>query len=45
VERAIALILHDLETIQNPYTVLFKKLVQVRGLIQLVSGSGKGQNP
>ena len=28
VERAIALILHSLETIQNPYAVLFKNLVQ-----------------
>jgi hypothetical protein len=44
VERAIALILHGLETIQNPYTVLFKSLVQARGLLQLASGSGKGQN-
>jgi hypothetical protein len=44
VERAVALILHGLETIQNPYAVLFKALVQVRDLLQLVSGSGKGQN-
>ena len=44
VERAIALVLHDLETIWFPYAVLFKGLVQVSGLIQLVSGSGKGQN-
>jgi hypothetical protein len=27
VERAIALFLHGLETIQNPYAVLFKGLV------------------
>lgn len=27
VERAIALVLHDLETIQNPYAVLFKGMV------------------
>jgi hypothetical protein len=45
VERAIALVLHDLETIQNPYAVLFKGMVQAGGLFQLVSGSGKGQNP
>jgi hypothetical protein len=45
VERAIALILHGIETIQNPYAVLFKGLVQARVLLQLVSGSGKGQNP
>ena len=29
-ERAIALVLHDLETIQNPYAVLFKGLVHVQ---------------
>jgi len=45
VERAIALILHDIETIQNPYAVLFKGMVQAGGFLQLVSGSGKGQNP
>jgi hypothetical protein len=44
VERPIGLVLHDLETIYYPYTVLFKGLVQVSGLLQLVSGSGKGQN-
>jgi hypothetical protein len=44
VERAIALVLHDLETIQNPYAVLFKGMVQTNGLLQLASGSGKGQN-
>ena len=45
VEGAIALILHDLETILYPYAVLFKGMVQAGGLFQLVSGSGKGQNP
>jgi hypothetical protein len=44
VERTIVLILHGLETIQNPYAVLLKGLVQARGLLQLVSGSGKGHN-
>ena len=42
--RPIGLISCGLETIQNPYAVLFKGLVQVSGLLQLVSGSGKGQN-
>jgi len=42
--RPIGLIFCGLETIQNPYAVLFKGLVQVSGLLQLVSGSGKGQN-
>ena len=30
VERAIALVLHDLETIWFPYAVLFKGLVQAK---------------
>jgi len=45
VERPGGLILHGIETIQNPYAVLFKGLVQTEGLLQLASGSGKGQNP
>ena len=35
----------DRETIQNPYAVLIKGMVQAGVLLQLVSGSGKGQNP
>jgi len=42
--RPIGLVPCDLETILYPYAVLFKGMVQARGLIQLVSGSGKGQN-
>jgi hypothetical protein len=45
VERAIALVLHDLETILYPYAVLFKGMVHALCVLQLVSGSGKGQNP
>jgi hypothetical protein len=44
-EKAIALVLRGLETIQNPYAVLFKSLVHTGCVIQLASGSGKGQNP
>jgi hypothetical protein len=45
VERPFGLVLHGIETIQNPYTVLIKGLVQAESLLQLAPGSGKGQNP
>jgi hypothetical protein len=44
-KRPIGLVLHDIETIMYPYTVLIKSMVHALSVLQLVSGSGKRQNP